>query len=280
MLPLPVLHLDVHVPLVLQRLNRRLVTQNIPRVHHRERHNQQRQQESDHRDHHPLDIKRANYPHAANLNLGPRKVPCGILCPVPLPTRPLSLALQRIDQQRDHAPDTPHRAQAAIQNKQIKLLIVPEPDTAVHPGAVVVHPQHTHVAFRAMVAPVRFHNLANLAPARATVALADTQGRQRALEGVVFDVDTGPGATVGQHRARGARGREVDARAVAAGRGVVWDDDDMVVFVVAVVVFRLAGSGKGGHCWSDGRGQVLWRGHHGRDMWTLVGSRRRRRDGG
>lgn len=121
------------------------------------------------------------------------------------------------------------------------MLIVPEPDTAVHPGAVVVHPQHTHVAFRTVVAPVRFHNLADLAPARAAVALAPTQGRHRSLQGVDLNVDTGPGAAVAQDRTREARGGEVNAGAVGTGRGVVWDDDNMVIFVV--VVLHLAGSG-------------------------------------
>lgn len=99
----------------------------------------------------------------------------------------------------------------------------------------MVHAQDTDVALGAVMAPVGFYNLTDIAPPRAAVALADADGRHGALEGVVYDVDAGAGGAVAEDGAWGGTrcGRKVDAEVVAMDRGVVgWDGNDVVVFVL------------------------------------------------
>lgn len=126
-LPLPILDLDMHVAHVLQRLDRSLITEDIPRVHHRERNNQQRQQERHHRDNHPLDVERPDrLGHAPVVGPGavappsrvPSMVPVGIVTigPVALPPAIIILCMapQGLDQQWDHGPDHPDGRQGPV----------------------------------------------------------------------------------------------------------------------------------------------------------------------
>lgn len=82
-------------------------------------------------------------------------------------------------EQGDHGTDDKDGSQGSVKDEEVEELVIVVANTTINPWAVVVHPKHALVALGAMMAPVGFDNLTNVAPPRSSVSLADTQSSDR-----------------------------------------------------------------------------------------------------